>query len=234
VDGSLDSAFGTNGIVTTAIGSAAVARALVVRSDGYLIAAGAATFGSNDDFALVRYDSFGTPDPLWGSGGIVTTPIGLGDDRANALVLQKNGKAIAAGSTFNGSNDDFALVRYNTDGSLDSTFGGDGIVTTSLGPGDDEAYALVLQINQKPVAVGRTWNGSNMDFALARYDTNGSPNSEFGSNGKAVQPVGTGDDELFAAVENVTYLLVGGFTSNGSNDDFVLGRYILCGNEKGC
>jgi uncharacterized delta-60 repeat protein len=233
-DGSPDTTFGTNGIVTTAIGSAAVARAVVVQSDGYLIAAGTATFGSNDDFALVRYDSFGTPDPLWGGGGIVTNPIGPGDDRANALVLQKNGKAIAAGSTFNGSDDDFALVRYNTDGSLDSTFGGDGIVTTSLGPGNDEAHALVLQINQKPVAVGTTWNGSNMDFALARYDTNGSPNSEFGSNGKAVQPVGTGDDELFAAVENVSYLLVGGFTSNGSNDDFVLGRYILCGNEKGC
>jgi uncharacterized delta-60 repeat protein len=233
-DGSLDATFGTNGIVTTAIGSAAFARALVVQQNGYLIAAGTASNGTDDDFALVRYDSFGSPDPLWGSGGIVTTPIGPGDDEANALVLQKNGKPIVAGSSFNGSNDDFALVRYNADGSPDPTFGGDGIVTTSFGPGDDDAYGLVLQLNQKPIAVGATWNGADLDFALARYEVDGSPNLPFGTHGEIVQAVGEGNDEIFAAVEYRTYLVVGGLSFNGADTDFALGRYILCANLKGC
>jgi uncharacterized delta-60 repeat protein len=234
VNGSLDTTFGTNGVVTTAIGSAASARALVVQPNGYLIAAGSTWNGSDHDFAVVRYNSFGSPDPQWGGGGIVTTPIGPGDDEANALVLQKNGRPIAAGSSFNGSSDDFALVRYTANGALDSSFGSGGIVTTSFGSGNDDAYGLVLQINQKPVAVGATWTGTGMDFALARYEINGSPNLPFGTSGETVTPVGDGDDTIYAAAEQVSNLVVGGSTFNGADTDFVLARYILCADPNGC
>ncbi len=234
VNGSLDLTFGTGGKVTTPVGSGGVARALRAQPDGRLIAAGSASNGSNDDFALVRYNVDGSLDGTFGTGGKVTTPFGAQDDQAFGLVLQKTGRPIAAGSTFNGTDNDFALARYTTDGLLDTTFGGDGRVTTSIGAGDDNAYALVLQKNQKPIAVGSTWNGTDTDFALTRYETNGAPNLAFGTAGITTVSVGSGDDVIRAAVEQVTDLIVGGTTFNGSNYDFGLARYILCANPNGC
>src|SRR5438067_512338 len=76
--------------------------------------------------------SAGQLDPTFGVGGIVTTAIGSGNDEANALAIDGNGKIVAAGFSFNGSNDDFALTRYNSDGSLDTSFGSDGKVTTDF------------------------------------------------------------------------------------------------------
>src|SRR5437773_9494914 len=93
----------------------------------------------------------GDLDPSFGTGGIVTTPIGA-SDKAFALVLQPDGKLVAAGSAFNGSNDDFALVRYNADGTLDSTFGTGGKVITPIGTFNDDAYPLLLQPDGKLVA----------------------------------------------------------------------------------
>jgi uncharacterized delta-60 repeat protein len=77
------------------------------------VAAGSAYNGSSDDdVALVRYTVSGAPDTTFGSGGVVTTPVGPGRDRANGLAIQPDGKIVAAGYTDNGSDYDFAVVRY--------------------------------------------------------------------------------------------------------------------------
>ena len=111
----------------------------------------------------------GDLDTTFGTGGKVTTAIGSGNDQAFAVVLQSDGKIVAAGNSFNGSNHDFAVVRYNTDGSLDTTFDTDGIQTTAIGSGNDQAFAVVLQSDGKIVAAGNSFNGSNYDFAVVRY-----------------------------------------------------------------
>ena len=101
--------------------------------------------------------------------GIVTTPIGSGYEEALALIIQPDGKLVAAGYVFHGLNEDFALVRYNPDGTLDSSFGSGGKVTTSIGSSGSYASALILQPDGKLVAAGISFNGSNADFGLARY-----------------------------------------------------------------
>jgi uncharacterized delta-60 repeat protein len=197
--GVLDPSFGTGGKVTTAIGPAdSEALALARQPDGKLVAAGFGWNGSNDDFALARYNADGSLDTSFGSGGKVLTAIGSGSDGAGALVRQPDGKLVAAGWSSNGLNNDFALARYNANGSLDVSFGSGGKLTTAIGPGTDTATSLVLQPDGKLVVAGDSFNGSDRDFALARYNTNGSLDTSFGSGGKVTAWVGSGNDFAYA------------------------------------
>jgi len=169
-DGDLDTTFSGDGKETTAIGSGTdTAWSVVLQSDGKIVAAGYSFNGSNDDFAVVRYNTNGSLDTTFDTDGIVTTAIGSGTDTAYSVVLQSDGKIVAAGESYNGLNYDFAIVRYNTNGLLDTTFSGDGIETTAIGSGDDAAYSVVLQSGGKIIAAGYSFNGSNDDFAVVSY-----------------------------------------------------------------
>src|SRR5207249_2282726 len=173
-DGSLDTGFGTGGKVTTAIGSVDdEVFALVRQPDGKLVAAGYTSGASSTAFALVRYNASGSPDAGFGTGGKVTTQIGSMDDEVFALVLQPDGKLVAAGYTSGASNTAFALVRYNASGSPDASFGTGGKVTTQIVTMENEAFALVLQPDGKLMAAGYTNDGSEQDFALVRYRAEG-------------------------------------------------------------
>jgi uncharacterized delta-60 repeat protein len=228
-DGTPDPTFGVGGVVTTPIATGSVARAVIQQRDGRLIVAGSAANGSDDDFALVRYNTDGSPDASFGIGGVVTTPVGPGNDEGYALATGQS-RLYLAGTTSNGSDDDVALVRYQTNGTLDAAFGGDGIATTPIGPGDDEGYALNVQRNGKPIVGGSSWNGSDRDFALVRYETNGSLDVDFGSGGKVRTAVGPGDDEIRALVEQSDgRLIAAGSSFNGTDADVAWARYHLCG-----
>ena len=127
----------------------------------------------------------GALDPTFGNGGRVVTSITAGQDKAYGVAIQADGKIIVAGqSTSTLTGKDFVVVRYNTDGSLDITFGVNGIVTTDLQTGsDDVAYSLALQADGKIVLAGFSDNGSNKNAALVRYTNDGSLDSTFGNNG---------------------------------------------------
>jgi uncharacterized delta-60 repeat protein len=172
-DGTLDGTFSGDGKVTTAIGNAGdIAHSMSIQSDGKILLAGFSTQASID-FALVRYNEDGSLDTAFGIGGIVTTDLGFGsDDRGQSVVVQHDGKIVVSGfsatSTFT-PNWDFALVRYNGDGTLDSTFSGDGKLTLPVGAGDDRSHCAALQIDGKIVVAGYSFNGTNKDIALARF-----------------------------------------------------------------
>ena len=113
--------------------------------------------GGSEDFALVRYNTDGSLDTTFGTGGKVTTAVGTVRDKAFALVIQPDGKLVAAGYSNIGTLATpllrFALARYNTNGTLDTTFGTGGIVTTAVGTYPyDAAYALAIQADGKLVA----------------------------------------------------------------------------------
>lgn len=230
-DGSLDHSFGRGGKVATKVGVRLGGRinALAVESDGKIVAAGEAYGGANYDFALVRYESDGSLDKSFGSRGKVMTALGLSES-AHAVLLQPNGKIVVAGvagADFKGicESGTFALVRYKTNGSLDTSFGGDGTVTTEV---DDisSAVAAVLQPDGKIVAVGNFSHESapceseSGGLALARYKKDGSLDPTFGSGGTvktASQSAST------VALQSDGKILVGGsalfrYNSNGSPD----------------
>src|SRR5947199_1729746 len=106
----------------------------------------------------------GDLDPTFGIGGKVTTGIGT-DDYGYGVAIQADGKLVVAGETNNGINYDFALVRYNTNGTLDATFGTGGKVTTAVGTRDDADYAVAMQAEGKLAAAGETIDGSTGDVA---------------------------------------------------------------------
>src|SRR5213593_408962 len=232
-NGSLDTTFGTGGTVITSMGTDGTgASALVLQPDGKLVAAGTTTNdGSAYDFTLVRYNANGSLDATFGTGGKVTTPIGTGDNSVSALVLQSDGKLVAAGYASVSGTYDLALVRYNTNGSLDSTFGTGGKVTTPVGSAGDYVNALVFQSDGKLVAAGNT-EASTRDFVVVRYNATGTLDTTFGTGGKVTTAVGTGDDVSFAlALQPDGNLVAGGYAANAGTDAFALVRYLgqVCG-----
>ena len=224
-DGSLDHTFNAAGIVTTPIGvSRNRGRALVLQKDGKLVVAGQAATGSRTAFALVRYNPDGSLDRTFNATGIVITPIGTSDDEATALAIQPDGKLVAAGFTTQTPQTLFALVRYNPDGSLDTTFNDTGKVTTEIAL-DDEATALAVQADGKLVAAGYSSDGSQGRLALVRYQTDGSPDDGFGRNGIVTVAIGGTDDWARAlAIQPDGKLVIAGNTTTFIQSTFALVR----------
>ncbi|MFN7626851.1 MAG: hypothetical protein ACK5PZ_08470, partial [Pirellula sp.] len=179
-NGTLDTSFGTGGMVSTAIGTSNdQGRSVTIQPDGKIVVGGYASIGSNEDFALVRYNANGTLDTSFGTGGMVTTAIGTGSDIGMSVTIQPDGKFVVSGYARIGSTDDFALVRYNPDGSLDTTFGTGGRVTTAIDIGNDRGYSVTVQADGKIVVGGSAVIGSANDFALVRYNADGSLDTTF-------------------------------------------------------
>jgi uncharacterized delta-60 repeat protein len=228
-DGRLDPSFGSGGKVTTDFtGTSDFAFALIEQPNGALVAAGStyAADGSLPDFALARYRRDGTLDPTFGTGGKVRTDFGGTFDVAKAMVRQPNGKIVVAGHTseYTVSND-FALARYNADGTLDTSFGVGGKVVTKFG-GFSEAAALVLQNDGKIVAAGEN-AGDGFDFALARYHPNGSLDTGFGGDGTVLTDFGGGDSANALVLDNAGRIVAAGGAGrpDGLGSAVALARY---------
>ncbi len=233
-NGTLDSSFGGDGKVTTDVGPGNdVATDLVLQSDGKLVAAGlsARTTGRYEParFLLIRYQPDGTRDRTFGQGGIVTTGFGAVDSGAYGLVLQPDGRLVAAGYADRaGSVEQFALARYEADGDLDPSFGGgDGKVMTPMGSWGGYAYDLARQRDGKLVAAGST-----SVFALARYNPNGTLDGTFGGDGRVFTSFRNGYEAALAVtVQRDGRVVAAGsservyFVTEVYEEDFALARY---------
>ena len=240
-DGSLDTGFGAGGLVLTDFGDWTDdgAASLVIQPDGKLVAAGFSNAGrpGDFDFALARYNPEGGLDTSFGVGGKLRTFFGGNSEGADALVIQPDGKIVAAGFSDGGNagDSDFALARYNPDGSLDPTFdggvGANGAFRTFFGGSSESAKALVIQPDGKLVAAGFSNAGGpgNFDFALARYNPDGSLDTGFGFGGTLRTFFG-GDSEGANAlvVQPDGKLVAAGFSNAGApgDFDFALVRYL--------
>ena len=194
-NGSLDTTFDTDGIITTTVGiSNDFGQSLAIQSDGKIVIAGYSYIGGNSKITLMRYNSNGSLDNTFDTDGILTTSIGTSNDFVQSLAIQSDGKIVVAGNSYNGANYDFALVRYNTNGSLDNTFDADGIVLTAIGTSNDYGHSLAIQSDGKIVMAGYSSNGIKFDFALLRYNTNGSLDNTFDTDGILTTSVGNADD----------------------------------------
>ncbi|HET6771320.1 MAG TPA: calcium-binding protein [Actinomycetota bacterium] len=232
-DGSLDPTFDGDGMVTTDFeADFDEAFGVTLQGDGKIVAAGGANVSETHiDFALARYNGNGALDPTFDGDGKVTTDFAADPDEARAVTLQGDGKIVAAGSAFVSENDDFALVRYNADGSLDPTFDGDGKVNTDFAGMDDVAFAEAIQPNGRIVAAGGATISGTEDFAVARYKTDGSLDTIFSGDGRVTTDFAGMDDAAFAAAIQPNGMIVaaGGTRISGptigGNIDFALARY---------
>jgi len=218
-NGSLDPAFGTGGVVTTSFGGLTQAFAVAIQDDGKIVVAGSTYSPSIGDVALARYNSNGSLDPTFGTGGQVTTDLG-GTDGANDVVIRPDGRILVVGG--GGPGHDFALVLSAPDGTLDSSFGTGGKVTTDFG-GQDTAHAVRLQTDGKIVVVG---TGAER-FALARYGANGSLDPTFGGDGRvAIQFTGDNIESAEGiAIQADGKIVAAGWAFSSFTQGFALARF---------
>ena len=222
IDGSLDTSFDNDGRVNTDFGEGEKANSVAIQSDGKIIVAGETGFS---DFALVRYNTNGSLDASFGSFGQVITPIGTGKDVANDLAIQPDGKIVVAGYSKNSTDEDFALVRYNSDGSLDVSFDTDGIVITDFNPGrSDFAQSMAIQSDGKIVLAGYSNGASSFEqnLALARYNINGSLDVTFDNDGKVNNAFSRNTHGRSVAIQSDGKIVVAG---DYNNYEFFVVRY---------
>jgi uncharacterized delta-60 repeat protein len=188
-NGSFDNSFGTNGVVTTQFenGLQGVVNSLALQPDGKIVAAGYSYFSTAlpQSIAVNRYNTDGSLDNNFDGDGKLLVNINAVGNRANAVVIQPDGKIVVGGSLRESTTSitDFVLVRLNTDGSFDNGFDGDGKLTTKFGTTSSTIAALSLQPDGKIVAAGNSNAGTARDIALARYNTDGSPDTSFDTDG---------------------------------------------------
>lgn len=232
--GSIDQSF-AGGKRLVPMGAASdSAYATAVQPDGKIVVAGYAAGEHGGDFAITRLEPDGDLDVTFGDNGKVLTDFGGGFDIAYAVALQNDGKIVVAGmATMSGSGFDFAVARYNADGSPDTTFSDDGKTTTAVGTGLDAAYAVIVQANGRIVLGGEAFRSSipyDTDFALVGYLPDGSLDTTFGAQGRVITPVraGSGRDVIFALAVARDGVTSGGaekFYAVGGDNDFAVARY---------
>ncbi|MFZ2726915.1 MAG: hypothetical protein WAX77_11735 [Methylococcaceae bacterium] len=208
-DGSLDMGFANDGILSGRdVRFIGVATCAFVGLDGKILLAG----DSNNDFGIMRLNRDGSLDASFSGDGMVTTDIG-GSDSVYAVTILSTGKILVVGN----SDGNFAAVRYNVNGSLDTSFGGTGIITGNAGI--NEVMSGVVALKDGKFLVGGT-NG-NYDLVLERYNIDGSLDASFGTNGRVITDLGGAEQASGLAVQSDGKILLTG----SSDSDFILVRY---------
>jgi uncharacterized delta-60 repeat protein len=225
--GALDATFGGDGRVTTPVGGGTcdTANVVAIQPDGKIVVAGSSGC-RHIKLVLVRYGSDGTPDNSFGGDGIVVTPFGgpRCDAEAFGVAIQPDGKIVAAGMA-KCRDAKFAAVRYETDGTLDPSFSGDGWVTIDVTSAWDIAYGVAVQADGRIVMAGAgATETDGARFALVRLNADGTRDTTFGGDGKVTTP----PTDCIAAARAIAIqadgkIVVAGF--DGCIDRFAIARY---------
>jgi uncharacterized delta-60 repeat protein len=188
----LDGSFGLNGRVAVELGVRNSAHAVLVQPDGKILIAGSSSRGLARNMSLLRFNRDGSLDATFGRDGSVITSVAIGDDEILALGLFADGRIVAAGYSHNGADRDFALVCYLPDGSLDRSFGEEGVVITPVGSGNEEITAVQVNRDDMITVAGGVEGTTGRVLATARYFSDGVPDSGYGEQG--ISLIGVGAD----------------------------------------
>jgi uncharacterized delta-60 repeat protein len=226
--GALDTGtFGASGIATTSISVNTVLNDIAIQTNDYIVAVGYTFDGSSSYFAITRHDVNGTLDSGFGSGGIVTTVIGSSAE-AQSVYIQHDGKIVVAGYAIISGASEFVVARYNTDGTLDGSFGTSGIVTTAI-QNAAQANSVILQANGQIIAAGFSVSDFATQFALTRYSSSGVLDSAFGTSGVVLTTIGACSCNIIPDTQiNTIVLQSSGNIIAAGNSDLcsILARYL--------
>lgn len=224
----MDTTFGINGNVITTLPSSTIASSIALQDDGKIIVAGHTWTGNYNEFMLIRYNSNGDIDQTFGNFGVVTTAFLAKNGVGKSVAIQNDGKIVLAGFAYSDVNDydDFAVVRYHSDGTTDTAFGNGGIVFTTFGVTQDHVHSVKIQTNGKIIVGGY----SDDAMALARYLDNGSPDNDFGSNGLITTHITPGSQAVINELALTDdYIYACGFSIDSTGNSTVV-RYDYDGN----
>ncbi len=200
-DGTLDPTFADDGLALTSAGDNTVLYSGALCPDGKL--AGAGADGTFTNFLVVRASASGLPDASFGTDGVVITSVASNYGYAQSLVVQPDGKIVVAGfASDNGTDYTWVVIRYNVDGSLDSSFGVAGKATITWTSGDNEAYGIALLASGKLVVTGYAFDAGlgYSVVAVVQLLANGTLDPAFGTSGKVTTNLGAGGDAIAGSV----------------------------------
>ena len=232
VPGALDITFGNSGKVTGTFDNVnaniSSGAATALQSDGKIIVAGQVYFSASNNFCgIARYNANGSIDASFGNGGSVSMDVNTKHySELKAVAIQADGKIVVAGNTTNllGTNLDFTVIRYKTNGNIDSTFGTNGVVTLDFGNDDDFARSIVIQADGKILVGGDAKVSGNVDFAAARLNTNGTLDNGFGLNGKINIDFESNYDQADAMLlQPDGKIVLGGYYTTSTTPHFAFG-----------
>ncbi|HEX5526471.1 MAG TPA: hypothetical protein VFX44_04630 [Solirubrobacterales bacterium] len=227
--GELDPSFGTGGKVQAPFGPESGASGVAVQPDGKILVVGSPEASSG--FSIARLLSNGSPDPSWGEGGVVTTPLGK-FAAAFDVAVQPDGKVVAVGEAPGAKDEDFAIVRYLSNGELDPNFGEGGIVILPVGEFGDQARAVAIGPGGRIAAVGiselPSFRGA---VGVAMLESDGTPEAAFAGDGTTVIQTESGEDDRGEGVafQSDGKVLAADSTGGGAGDGFTLIRLGLDG-----
>ena len=223
-NGQLDKSFGNNGMVLTEISDQKeIGESVAIQPDGKIIVVGTTQHNPGPDIVLARYDEYGQLDFYFGDAGTVITNITPGPDIGKSLVIQRDGKIIVAGFSYSADNFFMTLLRYDSNGILDSTFGKGGIVITGFSSRVGK-LDLVLQNDEKIILVGSSDIDNAHHFTVIRFNNNGVIDQSFGSNGSTRTKIGNYSEAHGVALDSNGNIIVAG-TAELGNETFVVARY---------
>lgn len=211
-DGTKDSSFNQVGF-RNLIGNTYNIQSVILQSDNKILVGGINI--------VTRLNTDGTTDSTFNANGIRTINSGSFPFNIKSLDIQSDGKILIAGYVSNGTNNDFGIARLNPDGSFDTTFDSDGIKTIAIGTGNDQAFTVKIQSDNKIVLGGDTFNGTKYNYAVARLNTDGSLDSTFNLTGKVTTSLSTSNDygrKLIIDFDQIVLL-------GASNNNLALVRY---------
>jgi uncharacterized delta-60 repeat protein len=229
VPGELDPSFGAGGKVQTPFGPESYAGGVAVQPDGKILVAG--TPEESKGFSIARLLPNGSPDPSWGEGGVVTTPLGKFAS-AFDVAVQPDGKVVAVGEAPGAKDEDFAIVRYLSNGELDPGFGEGGVVILPVGEFGDTARAVAIGPGGRIAVTGTADLPSFRNaVGVAVLESDGTPEAAFAGDGTTVVTTESGEDDRGEgiAVQSDGKVVIADSTGAGGGDGFTLIRLGLDG-----
>ncbi|MCW3117652.1 MAG: Delta-60 repeat-containing protein, partial [Chitinophagaceae bacterium] len=222
-DGTTDLSFNGTGKLITPLSTFSAVRAIVIQPDNKIIAAGVnSDNGLESRTAVIRYNQDGTPDASFGNYGISEPVFNLSP---TCVLLQTDGKLVIGGfAALQGADSKFGLVRLNMDGTTDISFNGGNTVTTQFGSTLNYLNAIALGPDGKITAGGYMYNGTDQDYAIARYKADGTPDNEFNGNGTKVIHFSDLDDVIYSIAIQGGKILAAGYSYVGNGYDFTMVR----------
>ncbi|MBY0370629.1 hypothetical protein K2X33_08085 [bacterium] len=241
--GELDATFGTAGVTLVDFsGLSDTAHAVAVNSSGEVYVVGRAG-NATEDFGIAKLTSAGVLDTTFSADGKDTQDIGGStDDEAYAVTLQTDGKILAVGKGGSDSSAGLALVRWNTDGTLDTSFGTNGIFYNVLVSGYNEFRSIALDTLGRIYVAGNVTSGGKSRFALVRLTALGALDTTFGTNLNGVETTApyADYDVVTSMVLTTDAVWVAGsahipvsVTATTAHSDFLLRKYSRSGPVQG-
>lgn len=223
--GALDGTWAGDGTLELDFAGGDDSAAAVALTGTKVLAVGSSRAGAPEDYALARYDDLGAPDPTFSDDGKTTAEAGETFDQARDVAVQSDGKTVVVGNAYNGDSDGgrFGVARYDVNGSLDPSFDGDGITTTSISFSEpDSAEAVAIQPDGGIVVAGWSNGVLNGDLALVRYLSDGSLDPSFSGDGKVATDIGAVSGQVYGVAIAGDKIVVAG----RAGQDFLVARYL--------